>query len=232
MNIYFIILTLFLMLILYFCIHMIVNRGKLELRYMAIAVTYSLLVGWPVFYFNLYPEKLNLVFYIVYYAVFLLPTYISELYSCLKRRQPWIRFILIFAGVNIILINPFLEGELKLLSLIIGLLLVFWFFVHLFRYPHLNPMWLDDAAKKAAANVEKDRKYSSKPIIVSIPSKSPSCAKSSGLFLLFKKKHAIVRIKKDFHRKLGSPDMEQFAEELVKRIKEKIKGEKQEEKEI
>ena len=60
MNMTFIVFSLFLMLFLYFCIHMIINRGKFELRYMAIAVTYSLLVGLPVFYFNLFPEKINL----------------------------------------------------------------------------------------------------------------------------------------------------------------------------
>jgi hypothetical protein len=224
MNVTFIMLTLFLMLLLYSCIHLIINRGKFEFKYMTIAVAYSLLVGLPVFYFNLFPEKLNLVFYIVYYAIVLMPVYINEFFSSLKKRQLWMRFILIFTGVNIILVNPFLTGKPKFWSLIIGLLLIFWFFLYLFRYPHLNPMWLDDAAKKAAADVVKERRYSSKPIIVPITSRSPSCSKSSSLFLLFKKKHAIVSIKKDFHSKLGSPDMEQFAEELVKRIKEKING--------
>lgn len=225
MNIYIIFLTLFLMLLLYFSIHMIINRGKFDLKYMAIMVMYSLLVGLPVFYFSLYPEKINLVFYISIYALLLVPTYVREFYHCLKGRQSWLRFILLFIGVNIIIMNPFLEGSLKLLTVIIGLLFVFGFFVYQFRYPHLNPAWLDDAAKKAAKNIEKG-KYSSKPVIVSIPSKKTSCAGSSVIFLLFKKKHAIVRIKGDFHKKLGSPNMEEFAERLVKRIKEKIKGEK------
>ncbi len=225
MNIYIIFLTLFLMLILYFSIHMIINRGKFDLKYMAIMVMYSLLVGLPVFYFSLYPEKINLVFYISIYALLLVPTYVREFYHCLKGRQSWLRFILLFIGVNIIIMNPFLEGSLKLLTVIIGLLFVFGFFVYQFRYPHLNPVWLDDAAEKAAKNIEKG-KYSSKPVIVSIPSKRTSCAGSSGIFLLFKKKHAIVRIKRDFHKKLDSPNMEQFAEKLVKRIKERICGEK------
>jgi hypothetical protein len=218
------------MLLLYFSIHMIINRGKFELKYMVMAMAFSLLVGMPVYYFNLYPGKLPLILYIVYYAVLLVPYYIYEFYFCLKGRQSWMRFLLIFIGVNVILMNPFLQGSPKFISLAFGLSFVFGFFVYHFRYPHLNPMWLDDAAKKAAKDIEKDCKYSSKPVIVPIPSKRTSCTGSSGLFLLFKKRHAIVKVKKDFHAKLGSPNMERYAEELVKRIKEKIRGETQEKK--
>lgn len=228
MSVHSIVLTIFLMIILYLCIHMIINRGKFILKYLAFAMGYSLLVGLPVFYFNLNPGKLPLLYYIVYYAILLVPYYFYEFYYCLKGRQSWIRFLLIFIGVNIILLNPFLEGLPKLLSLVVGVAFVFGFFVYQFRYPHLNVMWLENTAKKAVESVEKGCKYSSKPVIVPIPSRRTSCTGSSGLFLLFKKKHAIVKIKKDFHTKLGSPNMEKYAEELVKRIKEKIKSEKKE----
>lgn len=211
--------------LLYFSIHLIVNRGKIELKYMFIAVLYSLLIGLPVTFFSLYPEKMNLAFYVGYYTVFLLPVYVNEFYNCIKGRQEWRRLILIFFGVNLIVLSPFAKGGLKMMLIILGLLFISGFFLYLFRYPHLNPMWLQDTAQKAAENIEKNCKYSSKPVVVSIPSKKTSCTKGQGVNMFFKKKNVIVKISKDFHEKLGRPNMERYAEELVRRIKSKIKEE-------
>jgi hypothetical protein len=225
MNIWNIIFGLMFIVLLYFSIHLIINRGKIEVRYMFIAVLYSLLIGLPVTFFSLYPERMNLTFYVVYYAVFLLPVYVNEFYNCIKGRQEWRRLILIFFGVNLIILSPFAKGGLKMLLIVLGLLFVSGFFVYLFRYPHLNPMWLQDTAQKAAENIEKNCKYSSKPVVLSIPSKKTSCTKGQGVTLFFKKKNVIVKISKDFHEKLGKPNMERYAEELVRRIKNKIKEE-------
>jgi predicted transcriptional regulator len=40
-----------------------------------------------------------------------------------------------------------------------------------------------------------------------------------------KRTHAVVKISEDFHKRLGRPNMEKYGEELVKRIKEKIREE-------
>jgi len=225
MNIWHIIFGLLFMLLLYFSIHLIINRGKIEMRYMFIVVLYSLCVGLPLTYLSLYPERMNITLYIVYYAVFLLPIYLSEFYNCIKGRQEWRRLILLFTGVNLIVLSPFIKAEFKMMVIILGLLFVTGFFIYLFRYPHLNPMWLQDAAKKAAESIEKNCRYSPKPVVVSIPSKRTSCTKIPGICLLFKKRNVIVKMTRDFHEKLGRPNMEKYAEELVKRVKEKIKEE-------
>jgi hypothetical protein len=86
-------------------------------------------------------------------------------------------------------------------------------------------MWLADMAKKAAENIEKDCRYSPKPIVVPIPSKKTSCTSAIGLYLLFKKNKAIIKMKKEFHEKLGRPNMDEYSRELVKRIKQKIEEE-------
>jgi len=225
MNFFSIVLGLLLMLLFYFVIHLLINRGKVEPKYLIFILVYSLLVAMPVAYYNIFPEKLNLAFYIIYYVLFLLPSFLYQVYYCLKKRQSWTTFILLSIGVILILMSPFLDFSLRLLSIGIGFAFLTGFFTYLFRYPHLNPMWLDDIAKKAATNAEKGCKYSPKPVIVPIPSQKTSCTGTFGLFLLFKKEHAIVKISEDFHRKLGRPNMEKYAEELVKRIKEKIKEE-------
>ncbi|MBA7681665.1 hypothetical protein ES703_90005 [subsurface metagenome] len=224
MNIFSIFIGLFLMLLFYFAIHMIINRGKIELKYLLFILLYSLFVGTPVAYFNIFPERFNPIFYIVYYIVILLPSLGLELYNCMKGRQAWRIFILLFVGIVLILLSPTLETG-RFLIILIGFLFLTGFFVYHFRYPHLNPMWLDDMAKKAAGGVEKKCRYSSKPVIVHIPSQKTSCSRSFGIFLLFKKKNAVVKISRDFHEMLGRPNMERYAEELVRRIKEKIKEE-------
>lgn len=222
MNFFSIVIVLLLMLLLLFAIQMLINRGKLKLKFLLFILGYSLLVSIPVAYYNIFPEKLNLAFYIIYYAVFLLPNFLYQIYQCLKKRESWTRFILVSVGVIVILMSPFLDFPLRLWSIGIGWVFLIGFFTYLFRYPHLNPMWLEDVAKKAATNIEKDCKYSPKPVMVPIPSQKTSCTSMFGLFLLLKRKHAIVKMSEDFHKKLGRPNMEKYAEELVKRIKEKI----------
>jgi len=225
MNFLNIVFGLFLMLLFYFAFHMLINRGKIEPKYLIFIISYTLLMSIPVAYYNIFPEKLNLVFYIIYYAVLLLPTFIHQVYYSLKKRQSWTQFILLSVGIIFILMSPFLNLPLRLWSIGIGWAFLAGFFTYLFRYPHLNPMWLDDVAKKAAANIEKDCKYSSKPVIVLVPSRKTSCTGTFGLFLLFKRNSAIVKMSEDFHKKLGRPNMEKYAEELVKRIREKIREE-------
>jgi hypothetical protein len=133
-----------------------------------------------------------------------------------------------FIGVMLILSSPFVKHPEKFYVIIAGFVFLTGFFIYLFRYPHLNPMWLEDTAYKAAENVEKNCGYSSKPVIVSVPSRTTSTSSIRGLYLLFKKKHAIVKISKVLHYKLGKPNMEQYAAELVKMIKAKTKEEKNE----
>lgn len=213
------------MLLMYFGIHLVVNRGKIKFNYLVIAILYSFAIGIPVAYYSGAPDKFQAVFYVIYYAVFLLPFFGYEFYKCLKRRQTWGPFLLLFAGIILILLSPVLKLPVKFISIALGLVLIFGFFFHLFRYPHLNAMWLADTAKKAAENIEKDCRYSPKPVIVPIPSKKTSCTSAIGLYLLFKKNRAIVRMSKDFHEKMGRPNMEEYAKELVKRIKRKIEDE-------
>ncbi len=227
MNFFSIVIVLLLMILLLFAIQVLINRGKLKLKILLFVLAYSLLVGIPVAYYNIFPEKLNLAFYIIYYAVFLLPNFLYQMYQCLKKRQSWTSFILVSVGVILILMSPFLAPNfsLRLLSIGVGWVFLIGFFAYLFRYPYLNPMWLEDVAEKAATNIEKGCKYSPKPVMVPIPSQKTSCTSSFGLFLLFKKKHAIVKMSEDFHKKLGRPNMERYAEELAKKIKEKIREE-------
>ncbi|MGB6339022.1 MAG: hypothetical protein WBF32_04545 [Candidatus Aminicenantaceae bacterium] len=227
MNLMTILLGLLFMLVFYFGIHLIVNRGKIKFNYLIITVLYSFMVGVPVAYFSYFPEKFNPILYIIYYAVVLLPLFSLEFYNCIRGRQSWVRFLMNFVGVMLILVSPFVEIPEKLYMIGAGLVFVTGFFIYLFRYPHLNPMWLEDAAYKAGRNVEKNCGYSSKPVIVSVPSRITSSSSIRGLYLLFKKKHAIVKISKDLHDKLGRPNMEQYTTELVKMIKEKTKVEKQ-----
>jgi len=225
MNLLSILLALLVMLVLYFGIHLVINRGKIKFDYLIISTLYSFAVGIPVAYYSNAPDKFNAVIYVVYYAVFLLPFFGYEFYKCLKGRQTWGPFLLIFSGVILILISPALGFPVKFISILLGLILITGFFFHLFRYPHLNPMWLADTARKAAENIEKDCRYSPKPVIVPIPSKKTSCTSAIGLYLLFKKNMAIVKMKKEFHDKLGRPNMEDYAREIVKRITQKLQDE-------
>jgi hypothetical protein len=89
-------------------------------------------------------------------------------------------------------------------------------------------MWLADLAKKSAQDIKKDCKYSSKPVVIPIPSKKTSYTGSIGISLLFKKKNVVVKISRDFHEKLGRPNLEKYAEALVKNIKKRIREEKDE----
>ncbi len=225
MSLLFILLALLAMLLLYFGIHVVINRGKIKFDYLIIAILYSFAVGIPVAYYSNVPDKFNAAVYVIYYAVFLLPFFGYEFYKCLKGRQTWGPFLLILSGIILILISPALELPVKFISILLGLILISVFFFHLFRYPHLNPMWLADTAKKAAENIEKDCRYSPKPVIVPTPSKKTSCTSATGLYLLFKKNMVIVKMKKEFHDKLGRPNMEDYARELVKRITQKLRDE-------
>jgi hypothetical protein len=211
------------MLVLYFAIHLVVNRGKIKISYLVTALFYSFAVGIPVAYYSLFPDKLRPVLYITYYAVFLFPYLGIEIYGCVKKRQTWTRFVFIFSGLVLILGSPFVAPSVKPIFIGAGMLLITGFFIHLFRYPHLNAMWLADAAHRAAENVEKNCRYSSKPVVLPVPSKKTSCAESIGLFLLFKRNAAVVKVSKKLHDKLGNPNMERYAEELVKIIKRTLK---------
>ena len=225
MNLLSILIAFLGMLVFYFGIHLVINRGKIKFDYLVIAILYSFAIGVPVAYYSGSPDKFEPVFYVIYYAVFLLPFFGFEFYKCIKGRQTWGPFLLIFVGIILILLSPVLELPARFISILLGLALISGYFFHLFRYPHLNAMWLADTAKKAAENIEKDCRYSPKPVIVPIPSKKTSCTSAIGLYLLFKKNSAIVRMSKYFHEKLGSPNMEEYAKELVKRIKRKIEDE-------
>lgn len=220
-----ILLTLLAMLLLYFGIHLVINRGKIKFNYLAIAVLYSFAVGIPVAYYSGAPDKFQPVFYVIYYAVFLLPFFGYEFYKCIKGRQTWGPLLLLFSGIILILLSPILNIPAKFVCIVTGLMLVSGFFFHLFRYPHLNAMWLADTAKKAAESIEKDCRYSPKPVSVPIQSMKTSCTSITGLYLLFKKERAVVKMTKKFHEKLGRPNMEAYARELVKRIEQKLMDE-------
>ena len=213
------------MLVLYFGIHLLINRGKIKFDYLVIAILYSFAVGVPVAYYSGSPEKFEPVFYVIYYAVFLLPFFGYEFYKCIKGRQTWGPFLLILTGIILVLLSPILKLPAKFIIILLGMVLISGFFFHLFRYPHLNAMWLADMAKKSAENIEKDCRYSPKPVIVPTPSKKTSCTSAIGLYLLFKKNKVIVKMKKELHEKLGRPNMDEYAKELVKRIKQKIEEE-------
>ncbi len=225
MSLLSILLTLLAMLLLYFGIHLVINRGKIKLNYLIITILYSFAVGIPVAYYSGSPEKFHPVFYIIYYVVFLLPFFGYEFYKCLKGRQTWGPFLLIFSGIILILLSPVLRPPLKIMSILLGLVLISGFFSHLFRYPYLNAMWLADGAKKAAENIEKGCRYSPKPVSIPVHSKKTSCTSATGLYLLFKKDRAIVKMTKKFHEKLGRPNIEEYAKELVGRIKRKLEDE-------
>ena len=220
-----ILLVLLGMLVLYFGIHLVINRGKIKFDYLVISVLYSFALGIPVAYYSGSPDKFHAVFYVIYYAIFLIPFFGYEFYKCIKGRQAWGPFFLIFIGIILILLSPALDLPERFFIILLGLVLLSGFFFHLFRYPHLNAMWLADIAKKAAEGIEKDCRYSPKPVIVPISSKKTSSTSAIGLFLLFKKNRAIVKMKKAFHEKLGRPNMDEYAKELVKRIKQKLEDE-------
>jgi hypothetical protein len=222
MSLLSILLVLLAMLLLYFGIHLVVNRGKIKLDYLVISVLYSFAIGIPVAYYSGAPEKFQPVFYMIYYGVFLLPFFGFEIYKCIKGRQTWGPFLLLSSGVILTLLSPVLQPPVKITSIAVGMVLITVFFFHLFRYPHLNAMWLADTAKKAAQNIEKDCRYSPKPVSVPIQSKKTSYTAATGLYLLFKKDRAVVKMTKRFHKKLGSPNMEEYARELVKRIRQKL----------
>jgi len=226
MNFMTVLLGLLFMLVLYFGIHLVINRGKIKLNYLVTAILYSFMVGVPVAYFNIFPHKFNSSLYIVYYAIVLFPVFGTELYNWIRGRQIWVRFVTNFIGVMLILSSPFIENPEKSYFIIAGFVFLTCFFIYLFRYPHLNPMWLEDTAYKAAKDVEKNCGYSSKPVIVPVLSRTTSTSGIRGLSLLFKKKHVIVKISRTLHDKLGKPNMEQYAAELVKMIKAKTKEEK------
>lgn len=225
MNLISILLLLLAMLILYFGIHLIINRGKIKFDYLVIAILYSFALGIPVAYYSGISDKFHAVFYMIYYAIFLLPFFGYELYKCVKGRQTWGPFFLNLSGIILILLSPVVNLPERFFIILLGLALLSVYFFHLFRYPHLNAMWLADLAKKAAENIEKDCRYSPKPVVVPVSSKKTRSTSAIGLYLLFKKDRAIVKMTKKFHEKLGRPNMDEYAREIVKRIKQKIEDE-------
>jgi hypothetical protein len=81
-------------------------------------------------------------------------------------------------------------------------------------------MWLAKAAEKAAMDAGKDRKFSPKPVVLAVESRRTSLARIRGLTLIFKRRSAVVRMTRDFHDRMGRPNMEEFARRLVNLIRE------------
>jgi hypothetical protein len=128
MSVLNIFLGLFFMIVLYCSLHLLLNRGKVEIKYLIFIVLYSLIIGIPVAYFNYFPERFNLLFYIAYYTVTLTPNLYFHLRNCIKRRQSWISFFFLLLGLVFILITPGIKHHLKIYSIGLG----FVFFYRLF----------------------------------------------------------------------------------------------------
>jgi len=128
MNFMTILLGLLFMLVLYFGIHLVINRGKIKLNYLVIAVLYAFMVGVPVAYFSNFQEKFNPILYIFYYVLVLSPIFGKELFNWIRGRQTWVRFVTNFIGVMLILSSPFVKLPEKFYLILAGLILITVFF--------------------------------------------------------------------------------------------------------
>ncbi len=197
------------------------NRGKKQLKNLALTIVYSIVLGCTVFMTTISKEKPDPVLYFAVIGVLTVyPSYLMIL-DVIKRRSNATAPSLFFTGLLLAVLTPYLPEKINVFAGFGSMLVFAGFFIYLRAYPHLNFMWLEDAVTRSADAVPKACKYSSKPVVIHGHFNKRCVSRLSGFLLLIKKDRAIISMDKKLHTKLGAPNLMEFGKQLVKIITDK-----------
>lgn len=207
-------------------LHMWLNRFKVKIKRLALLVLYSLGFAALITFAALFQESIPVYLYIILVCAILGPVLIKEVYSVIKKRQPLIIVILLILGITPCTMVPYIpDFTLKFVSMGIGLAFLLVFFLYLHKYPYLNPMWLETLIADTAADIEKNCKYTPKPVVIPRHSEKTWTTGFIGLQIIIKNDKCVVKMSRKLHTQLGRPNMETFAKALLNSMFTKMKKE-------
>jgi hypothetical protein len=79
--------------------------------------------------------------------------------------------------------------------------------------------WLESYIKETISEVKEKGKYTNKPIVINEKLNTRFVSRDSGIFILFKKDRILCRMSKNYHKKIGEPNLQEFFEILIGKVK-------------
>jgi hypothetical protein len=199
-------------------LHLLLNRGRFEAKGFVLIVGYSLFTGLPVAYATMFAETIDLRLYGLAALVVAAPFVVLEASNLVKRRGSRLRSIAGLVGIVSMMSSPFFFPDLVWLPLLTGGAGLGGYLYFHFRYPQLNPMWLDAELREAAAGVPHDCGYSPKPVTVFMRNEALHFSGTFGCGIYTRRDRTIFWITKKAHNALGKPNLDLLARELARRI--------------
>jgi hypothetical protein len=197
-------------------VHMWLNRFKVKIKRLVLLLIYSLGFAAVITFASFFQNSIPLALYIIIVLAILGPVLGKEVYSVIKKRQPAIIVILLVLGIIPCTMVPYIpDFNLKFISMGIGLVFLISFFLYLRKYPYLNPMWLESLIIDTAAAIDKNCKYTPRPVIVERAADKTWTTGYIGLQIIIKKDKTVVRMSRKLHKQLGCPNMEEFSAAIV-----------------
>lgn len=137
-----------------------------------------------------------------------------------KKRDNGLRFFLWLGAVIPYIITPQFKGIISGMLLLLGATMSVTVFIYLYRHPYFNAEWLRVTLEEINQQVSRG-KYSSKPVTAYYSVGKNFIASCPGLRIVAKKDKVILKMSRKLHKKLGSPNLEEFSYLLSRKIEEK-----------
>ncbi|MDN5343304.1 MAG: hypothetical protein PWP28_2179 [Oceanotoga sp.] len=154
----------------------------------------------------------------ILYSILSIYIIISIIYSIKIGRPKIMMFFYLLSSLFILIPQIIFSQKIANYFIYTGLIFIVINAIIIYKNPYYNLNWLEGISFEIAKDIEKNCKYTNKPIIVNIKTNQNFLTGGNGLNIWLKKDRAIIKMSKKFHKKLGSPNMQEFSNKIIIQI--------------
>ncbi|MBN1694436.1 hypothetical protein JW879_03435 [candidate division WOR-3 bacterium] len=204
------------------------EKGKIKTKSALKGILLGIALGFS-FHITYFYHRTNLDFpfdprfFLLFPLVLLVWAQGLEWYQAIKKRDSFLNVLFMTIAVLIYLIIPFLSLRLGNWLFLGSLPFLISCFVLDFKARKVPQGWLESFIKEAISEVKEKGKYSNKPIIIKEQLDTRFVGQYRGISILFKKDRVLCRMSKRYHKKLGEPNLQEFFEILISKVKVYLK---------
>ena len=208
----------------------VVERGKMRTKSAIKGILLGSAIGFS-FHVTYFSHRANVAFpfdprfILVFPFVLFVWALGPEWYQIIKKRDSLLSVSLITIPVLIYLIVPFLSLRLGYRMFLGSLPFLISYFVLRFKARRIPQGWLESFIKETISEIKEKGKYTNKPIVIKEQLDTRFVSLHSGFSIIFKKDRVLCRMSKKYHKKLGEPNLQEFFEILISKVKKYLEGE-------
>jgi heme/copper-type cytochrome/quinol oxidase subunit 4 len=202
----------------------ILERGKIKTKTAITGILVGSVIGFS-FHITYFYHRTNLEFpfdprfFLLFPLVLFVWVLGLEWYQAIKKRDSFLNVLFMTIAVLIYLVIPFLSLRLGNWMFLASLPFLISYFVLDFRARKIPQGWLESYIEETISEVKEKGKYTNKPILIKEQLDTRFVSQHFGIFILFKKDRVLCRMSKKYHKKLGEPNLQEFFEILISKVK-------------